>query len=170
MPLVFISSRASFILTLMLVWWVGQRDRAAAADAIKVRIADLLRTDENGAIHLATPGMQHIELALAPGIGIYYQESTELGIAPPVMVQLLRRCKAIHKVSLLVTVRVQPVPHVPPSHRVLVRPIPGADNCYQVIACWFCTNAAITPFIHFSYEIPVVMSCFKLSNRYQTNY
>ena len=123
---------AFFILSIKLTWWAGQRSRTAALEASKVRISDLLHVDEAGVMRLATPGMDALDLGIAPGMGIYYHDSTELGIAPPVMVQLLHRCRMVHKVSLLVTVRVQPVPHVPLGKRILVRPVPGTPGCFQV--------------------------------------
>ena len=75
-------------------------------------------------------------VSVIPGIGVYYHDlaGSRPGAAPAVLAQLLQLTCAMHQVSFLVTVRVQPIPHVDVARSILVRPVPDVPNCYSVVA------------------------------------
>ncbi|PNW83786.1 hypothetical protein CHLRE_04g217350v5 [Chlamydomonas reinhardtii] len=71
-------------------------------------------------------------LSRQPGIGLYYSE-TPVGL-PHVLIHFLRNVQSVHDVSVFLTVRVVPLPHVQPVERLLVRQLAPFPNFYQVVA------------------------------------
>ncbi|KAG2437994.1 hypothetical protein HXX76_005608 [Chlamydomonas incerta] len=77
-------------------------------------------------------GGQLWPLSRQPGIGLYYSE-TPVGL-PHVLIHFLRNVQSVHDVSVFVTVRFVPLPHVQPAERLLVRQLAPFPNFYQVVA------------------------------------
>ncbi|KXZ41691.1 hypothetical protein GPECTOR_318g18 [Gonium pectorale] len=71
-------------------------------------------------------------LTRQPGVGLYYSESP-VGL-PSVLLHFLRNVHSVHDVSVFVTVRIMPLPHVQPRERLLVRQMTPIPNFYQVVA------------------------------------
>lgn len=79
---------------------------------------------------LRLPAGDLYPLARQPGIGIYYNDDPA-GL-PHVLLHCLKNMRGLHDVSVFMTVRYVPIPHVRPEECLLVRQLHPLPNFYQV--------------------------------------
>lgn len=80
----------------------------------------------------ALPHLLARVVARLPGTGIFMSSSTTH--APPVLVHMIERERALHEKVVLLTVLTETIPEVPGERRLQVRSL--GDGIYQVIASY----------------------------------